>query len=523
MKILLLLITFQIILNQNYVYTPEFLLNLFNTYSIQEKDIQLFKDKLSKTFDDAYAFNEISKNPPNPSFFPNYYKKVNIQNNLRAINARDTNGYKFYQDLKKALFSLEDLHISLDLSKFYNFLVDSLLHQPLILYIKIYNNEPRIFGIENKDFYWQNFKDYKNVYDIINKNLQIPISTINGKNPFDFITDFGKDYLNLKSRQATFFYKFVNFKNVNLYDFPLSIDDLTNFTVVYDNGQNFATDFVITSRSNYYNNLNTNLFLNDINKQNIFMKNEANNFISINNNELKNLAFINNNYKQLNIESEIINWDYNYNNLYKCRVDHENKININYINSFGGDNIKGDFYKTIVNCVQLFDNNNYPIVLINCLNGGGQIFLAQVLLELLSPKVEFHIYSAFRKTETFINSSESDSYFSLFYNSENCEALNYDYLTKKEHEINYGNNMSTKLTEPFFFLGKKEKQDINNIKKNLKNPRNPTDFIVFTDGFSYSATALFLKYLQYYGGGITVGYFSHPNISKSFFDSGLSP
>ena len=113
--------------------------------------------------------------------------------------------------------------------------------------------------------------------------------------------------------------------------------------------------------------------------------------------------------------------------------------------------MKEDFYRTIVNCVQLFDNNNnYPIVLIYCLNGGEQLFLAQVLLELLSPKVEFHVYSAFIKNETFIKFSQSNSYFSLFYNSENCEALNYDYLTKKEHEINYGNNMSTKIQNHFF-------------------------------------------------------------------------
>ena len=60
-------------------------------------------------------------------------------------------------------------------------------------YISIYNNEPRIFGSENKDFYWQNFTNYQKVYDIIQKNSNIPISKINGKNPFDYITDFGKD------------------------------------------------------------------------------------------------------------------------------------------------------------------------------------------------------------------------------------------------------------------------------------------------------------------------------------------
>ena len=57
----------------------------------------------------------------------------------------------------------------------------------------------------------------------------------------------------------------------------------------------------------------------------------------------------------------------------------------------------------------------------------------------------------------------------------------------------------------------------------LKNKRKPTDIIVFTDGFSYSATSLLLKYLQYNGGGITVGYLGNPNKRNIPFDSSLSP
>ena len=61
------------------------------------------------------------------------------------------------------------------------------------------------------------------------------------------------------------------------------------------------------------------------------------------------------------------------------------------------------------------------------------------------------------------------------------------------------------------------------FKLKLKNKRKPTDLIVIADGYSYSATSFFLKYLQYYGGGITVGYFQHPNKKNIPFDSSLSP
>ena len=64
---------------------------------------------------------------------------------------------------------------------------------------------------------------------------------------------------------------------------------------------------------------------------------------------------------------------------------------------------------------------------------------------------------------------------------------------------------------------------LNDLKMTLKNKRKPTDIIVFTDGFSFSAASLLLKYLQYNGGGITVGYLGNPNKRKIPFDSSLSP
>ena len=129
----------------------------------------------------------------------------------------------------------------------------------------MYNNEPRIFGtIYHHEYYYHFFRDYEKIYEIIRNNLNIPISTINGKNPFDYITDFGKDYLNLKSRQATFIYKFNNNNKYNLYEFPLSIEDLKNFSVVYDNNESFNTDYIILSTNNL-DNLNFNLFLNNEN------------------------------------------------------------------------------------------------------------------------------------------------------------------------------------------------------------------------------------------------------------------
>lgn len=64
--------------------------------------------------------------------------------------------------------------------------------------------------------------------------------------PFDYINSFGSNYNNLKSPYTTFIYKYMNHNNMSFYLYPLSIEDLTNFTVVYDNNQTFTTDFIVT-------------------------------------------------------------------------------------------------------------------------------------------------------------------------------------------------------------------------------------------------------------------------------------
>ena len=89
--------------------------------------------------------------------------------------------------------------------------------------------------------------------------------------------------------------------------------------------------------------------------------------------------------------------------------------------------------------------------------------------------------------------------------------------------MEYWNGASDNLSQPFLLIGKEIRTDFNSLKKQIKNKRKPTDIIFFTDGFSYSATGILLKFLQYNGGGITVGYLGNPNKGHIPFDSSLSP
>ena len=58
---------------------------------------------------------------------------------------------------------------------------------------------------------------------------------------------------------------------------------------------------------------------------------------------------------------------------FKCRVDEKNKVNVIVQNSFHMNPRK--FPGAILECIDLFYSNNYPIIAIETLNGGGYGFI----------------------------------------------------------------------------------------------------------------------------------------------------
>jgi hypothetical protein len=93
----------------------------------------------------------------------------------------------------------------------------------------------------------------------------------------------------------------------------------------------------------------------------------------------------------------------------------------------------------------------------------------------------------------------------------------------------YSSNAKTiihKRTKTFYFGSKEEINAIHYLRKlfmNNGNLKKPTDIIIFTDGFSFSATSLFIKGFQKTGGAITVGFNGNPQLSDDLFDASQSP
>ena len=514
----------------NNVYSIEKLYEIFNSLTISESDLQLTIDSLISLFNQAYSYTEVAKNPPQPKFNNSYHQKVFIEKELKSINIKNTNMFKFYQEIKLLFDRLADQHLKIDKSSFK--LKDAYFTDPLNLFIKEYKNKSRIFATIKPDVSdYKYFRNNDTIFNIIKNNSNVPIKSIKGKDPFDFITEFGGEYEKFKSPQATFRFKFYEHNlEQNFFDYPLPKEDLYNFSVEYENGDKFVTDYVVYSK--YI--INEKILKEEIKS---FFDNIKNNKEENINKILKDLLTFRSDklYNKIyNSDSKDINekiflaaddrmeWDHYYLNEIGCKFDRNKKINIYGVLSFSIDT-SPDYINTIKSCTELFDSNNYPIIVVNILNGGGLVTNSQFLIEAVSPKTTVNIYAAFRNRGLFQESPIIKQLTQTFLDIEDCESFSYRTFTKSTKTVDYGNGVSDSILGPLFFNGRGLRHQIYDLRRELKNPRKPTEILLFTDGFSYSATSIFLKYLQYYGGGITVGYFPNPNLKDVPYDSSLSP
>ena len=101
LSLFFIFVSFQLIYsgNRKYFIIDE-IFKVFDGLKTKESDLKIIVDSLSSLFEEAYAFNEIAKNPPQPSFNSSYHGKVDIQQNLKDLNLKDISMYKFYQEIK---------------------------------------------------------------------------------------------------------------------------------------------------------------------------------------------------------------------------------------------------------------------------------------------------------------------------------------------------------------------------------------------------------------------------------------
>ncbi|EDR27846.1 hypothetical protein EDI_073440 [Entamoeba dispar SAW760] len=210
----------------------------------------------------------------------------------------------------------------------------------------------------------------------------------------------------------------------------------------------------------------------------------------------------------------------------------DSEINTLIVLSFQPDKkLRKSYEDTISKCIDLFDSNDYPIQVIFAKNGGGDAKYSQWIEKILAPRDDVnYIFSARESecSETLIRIKIGANLF----NPETCrrrrslvktaisifDIIPFEFpLGKwytKPNIIKYG-DVEHKITQP----------SINkwSPKKLMKNPRKPTDIVVYTDSFCYSACSEVTKGLKEWGGAILVGYDGDPYGEDDEFEVGQSP
>ena len=523
---------FDLILNI-YIYRPKDLLDDFNKELTPKSELDFITDKLSQVFKDHYAFYETSKTAPS---YNKYQNKIDIKEEFQKIKNKNEKRsfYSFYQDISRLFGKLNDGHTHITFFnisnsiKFFNKSNPSQILSPIDLYINVTDGVPKMFGrpLKNQTLY-RYFLNNETVLKVIKDSLKFQIKRINNKDPFDYIEDFGSEYFSLRNPHGTFTLSLNLFNRASLSLFPLTVENLTNFTVVYENGNKFSTDFIIIYKENLKSNISAIRagfgFNNIYNEINYIYAPEFQElpYELINITEYgieiskRHLNFAIQDNKETKKKSKI-KWKYNFENIFKCGI--YNETNIYFINSFMTEE-NDKFLIKIAKCAEFFDKNEYPIFLITSMNGGGLAAFSKYLIEILSPHSSSRFYNRIRKTQAVEDHDKS-----IYFTSDKCKLISsIDYL-KETFMVEYSDKVKDNLTDLSILVDGAIRSKLDDIKYNLKNPRKPTDIIVFTDGFSFSATSIFLKLLQHSGGAITVGYFGNPKKrDKVIFDSSLSP
>ena len=208
-------------------------------------------------------------------------------------------------------------------------------------------------------------------------------------------------------------------------------------------------------------------------------------------------------------------WDKNIEDgQFKCKVDNKNEVNVI---------VQSSFYlnieltkKTISECFSLFDNNNYPIIIIENFNTGGYSIISQHLSSHVNLNIPYFNYMSYRYNDDVkINIASK-------YQSEEIETckIKYGNYFFNDYKNDYYGKIQHKRTIISNFI-EINRIDIFDIREKMKNIRKPTDIIIFTDGFSFSATSFFIKSIQLFSCAIIVGYGGNPQLES--FDSSQSP
>ncbi|ELP85297.1 hypothetical protein EIN_085090 [Entamoeba invadens IP1] len=455
---------------------------------------------------ETYVYKDILHAPPEIEGHPNYYQKVDIDAMLKKIDTSEQPVYTFYQNIQNVFAATHDLHLSFRLTSDKNntYYFDN-FYATLPFYFDIINEGKSVVLFPSTQI-----KPYGGVIpDEIIANENVPITSINDLDPLAYIRNFAESYTFLKSSFGRFTYAMETLQFKKLSSTPLDIDYLkTPIKIVFSNGNTANVNYQMLYAP-----------VSSLSKaaQNIVREKEQGKTVEP--------IMVSDIFGKLKRDDKAFDFESADGNLACKTYTEQDKTTINVIvlKTFYPQSQVDNFYATFNSCIAQIDNNNGPIAMILPMNGGGYGDLESNIENLLAPFEDTNLIGSVRISPG-AEFCVKHEYGAGMYDPETC---------KIRYDIDSNDTIGDWYTEPVvnWYQGYSHirSQVSLLVPENMlaarfvKNPRNPDQVMLFSDGYCYSACALLTKGMFERGSAINVGYEGDPEGDVSAFDCGQSP
>ena len=476
---------------------------------------------LTALIKEGYVYSDFLKAPKQPK--PNYFNKMDLIQELEDINTTNRSFYEFYGDIMRIIGNTEDGHFAVYSLETPNKikLRDYYFCIPFYYYVKEVFDDDNItikdtyLTIDPLPNYCQS-KYSNETLTKINELSGLKIISINGLDPFEYLEKMGRNLVSPHSPQCKYINSLDYIEQHSLSFYPHKKEDLP-ISIQFEGNELLETEYTLQKRV-YFSEEFREYYLAQLNKS------FKNNIPFPKFEEIE---------KKFKIKKGLINklkddkdmWDLqSEDETIKCRVDNENQFNVFYQSSFSPDNFN-EYEDIMYKCFSKFYSNDFKIIVIEDRNGGGYSELCIPFTQYLRPKISKPSITALKSTQLNLKN--------FFRTDENLNPKTCFPYTEEDNILDgpediYNDGIDevihkrTKDIELFNIFEKKilEKKRVEYLKTG--KTKKPTDILVFTDGYSFSCTSVFIKGLQVHGHGIIVGFNTRPGLDKSDFDASQS-
>lgn len=513
MKALILVLLISLSFSQDELYNKE----------VSEEYLNNVIGNMTELIKEAYVYYDFYKAPKQPK--PDYIPKMDLVEELNKINRTNRKFFDFYAEVQDIISRTEDGHfsfISMNCPEVGLNFADYLYCIPFEYYVEgKYEGDTlqeTFLSIKSYESACRLFYD-NDTLNKIEKFSHKKIKSINNMDPYKYLEKITYSTSVGHSPQHKFINALSSASDQILFLYPHKLKDLAISIQFEGEEETFETQYALLTRQYPSNEFREYYYeqLEKVSKYNMPFPS----FKEIERDYKAKMGFSN------FLQDNNIKWDLEQSEgKIKCRVDTVNEVNVFYQNSFSpSPKYFSDYEGVMLKCFDNFYKNKYPIIIIESNNGGGMSELCLPFAEYTRPKISKPLITSMKSSKTTYNN--------FLKNDENLNPHTCHTYTEKDNILDgiidtYADGETivehnrTKDIESLNIYEKKimEKKRKEYLKTN--NIRKPTEILIFTDGFSFSCTSLFIKRIQVAGHGIIAGYSTRPGLDKKDFDASQS-